>query len=82
MSSATHQVNRLNHEKRDKAVLTADNNEETFKRPAVQSLQLMKPSLSLTSLPPQSPKETSNDASNERPYNSLKVNFKFQCFRH
>lgn len=35
---------------------------------------LMKPSLSLTSLPPQSPKEASDEAQSvERPYNSLKV---------
>lgn len=38
-------------------------------------LSVMKPSLSLTSLPPQSPKEkTLESISNtERPYNSLKV---------
>lgn len=41
---------------------------------------LMKPSLSLTSLPPQSPKEVSDEAQSvERPYNSLKVS-KFVCF--
>lgn len=35
---------------------------------------LMKPSLSLTSLPPQSPKETGDETQSlERPYNSLKV---------
>lgn len=37
---------------------------------------LMKPSLSLTSLPPQSPKEASDETQIkliERPYNSLKV---------
>lgn len=38
-------------------------------------LNFMKPSLSLTSLPPQSPKEHSNESTSntERPYNSLKV---------
>ena len=42
-------------------------------------LNLMKPSLSLTSLPPQSPKEHSNETSSttERPYNSLKVRILF-----
>lgn len=44
---------------------------EKFKKPTLKLLNL-KPSLSLTSLPPQSPKEPSNDGSSERPYNSLK----------
>ena len=36
---------------------------------------LLKPSLSLTSLPPQSPKEQAHETTSntERPYNSLKV---------
>lgn len=39
---------------------------------------LMKPSLSLTSLPPQSPREASDDTQSlERPYNSLKVSKPF-----
>jgi hypothetical protein len=46
---------------------------EKCKKSVVPSLHLMKPSLSLTSLPPQSPKEPTNDGANERPYNSLKV---------
>lgn len=47
-----------------------------FKKPHLKLFNcLMKPSLSLTSLPPQSPKEASDEAhSVERPYNSLKVN--------
>lgn len=47
---------------------------EVLKRRS-QLLNIMKPSLSLTSLPPQSPKEQSNETttSTERPYNSLKV---------
>lgn len=42
-------------------------------------LNVMKPSLSLTSLPPNSSKETCNETNvtAERPYNSLKV-----CFLH
>lgn len=52
---------------------------EPFKKPHLKLFNcLMKPSLSLTSLPPQSPKEVSDEAhSAERPYNSLKVNI---CF--
>lgn len=75
MSSATQQVNRLDHERTEGAVQSTQNNngKEKSKKSVVPSLQLMKPSLSLTSLPPQSPKETSIDGSNERPYNSLKV---------
>lgn len=47
---------------------------EDFKKPFLKSLNLMKPSLSLTSLPPQSPKEpVTESSSTERPYNSLKV---------
>lgn len=48
---------------------------EKFKKPHLKLFNcLMKPSLSLTSLPPQSPKETSDEAQSvERPYNSLKV---------
>lgn len=50
------------------------NSGEKLKSPVEKSLNLMKPSLSLTSLPPpHSPKEPSNEDSNERPYNSLKV---------
>lgn len=47
-----------------------------FKKPHLKLFNcLMKPSLSLTSLPPQSPKEASDEAQLvERPYNSLKVN--------
>lgn len=49
---------------------------EHFKKPFLKSLNLMKPSLSLTSLPPQSPKEpVTESSSTERPYNSLKVRF-------
>jgi hypothetical protein len=51
---------------------------EKFKKPHLKLFNnVMKPlSLSLTSLPPQSPKEASDDAQSvERPYNSLKVNF-------
>lgn len=57
---------------------------EKFKKPHLKLFNcLMKPSLSLTSLPPQSPKEANDDAQSvERPYNSLKVifrvNFKIQ----
>lgn len=48
--------------------------EEIFKKPFLKSLNLMKPSLSLTSLPPQSPKEpVPESSSTERAYNSLKV---------
>jgi hypothetical protein len=50
----------------------------TFKKPHLKLFNnVMKPlSLSLTSLPPQSPKEASDEAQSvERPYNSLKVNF-------
>jgi hypothetical protein len=48
---------------------------EKFKKPHLKLFNcLMKPSLSLTSLPPQSPKEASDEAQSvERPYNSLKV---------
>jgi hypothetical protein len=49
---------------------------EKFKKPHLKLFNcLMKPSLSLTSLPPQSPKEPSDEAQSsvERPYNSLKV---------
>jgi hypothetical protein len=47
---------------------------EAFKKPFLKSLNLMKPSLSLTSLPPQSPLEPAHESSStERPYNSLKV---------
>ncbi|CRK97999.1 CLUMA_CG011368, isoform A [Clunio marinus] len=47
---------------------------ENFKKPHLKLFNcLMKPSLSLTSLPPQSPKETSDETQSvERPYNSLK----------
>lgn len=46
-----------------------------FKKPHLKMLNLMKPSLSLTSLPPQSPKEQNEDTTSTiRPYNSLKVN--------
>lgn len=50
---------------------------EKFKKPHLKLFNcLMKPSLSLTSLPPQSPKETSDETQLvERPYNSLKVRF-------
>lgn len=46
-----------------------------FKKPHMKLFNcLMKPSLSLTSLPPQSPKEASDETQSvERPYNSLKV---------
>lgn len=44
-----------------------------FKRPHLKMLNLMKPSLSLTSLPPQSPKDSVDETNRERPYNSLKV---------
>jgi hypothetical protein len=47
---------------------------EILKKPFLKSLNLMKPSLSLTSLPPQSPHEPTHESSStERPYNSLKV---------
>lgn len=48
---------------------------ERLKKPHLKLFNcLMKPSLSLTSLPPQSPKEISDEAQSvERPYNSLKV---------
>lgn len=53
---------------------TAAAAEENFKKPFLKSLNLMKPSLSLTSLPPQSPKEpVPESSSTERAYNSLKV---------
>lgn len=53
---------------------TAAAGEENFKKPFLKSLNLMKPSLSLTSLPPQSPKEpVPESSSTERAYNSLKV---------
>lgn len=47
---------------------------EQFKKPHLKLFNcLMKPSLSLTSLPPQSPKEASDETQSvERPYNSLK----------
>lgn len=47
-----------------------------FKKPHMKLFNcVMKPSLSLTSLPPQSPKEASDETQSvERPYNSLKVN--------
>lgn len=50
-------------------------NGEKLKKPHLKLFNcLMKPSLSLTSLPPQSPKENSDEAQSvERPYNSLKV---------
>jgi hypothetical protein len=51
---------------------------EKFKKPHLKLFNnVIKPlSLSLTSLPPQSPKEASDEAQSvERPYNSLKVNF-------
>jgi hypothetical protein len=54
---------------------------EVFKRPHLKMLNLMKPSLSLTSLPPQSPKEPAESStSTERPYNSLKVNIEQTIF--
>lgn len=48
---------------------------EVLKKPHLKLFNcLMKPSLSLTSLPPQSPKETADETQLvERPYNSLKV---------
>ena len=53
---------------------TTPEGEENFKKPFLKSLNLMKPSLSLTSLPPQSPKEPVPESlSTERAYNSLKV---------
>jgi hypothetical protein len=53
---------------------------EKFKKPHLKLFNcLMKPSLSLTSLPPQSPKEASDETQSvERPYNSLKVSLKFE----
>lgn len=57
---------------------TSSSTGENFKKPFSKSLNLMKPSLSLTSLPPQSPKEpVPESSSTERPYNSLKV--KLNC---
>lgn len=49
--------------------------EKPFKKPHLKLFNcLMKPSLSLTSLPPQSPKEAADETQSvERPYNSLKV---------
>lgn len=46
-------------------------------------LNLIKPSLSLTSLPPQSPKEHANESTSttERPYNSLKVGISFKMLK-
>jgi hypothetical protein len=71
--------NQLNESRQHEAA-NANNNETSsnasgdgFKRPHLKMLNLMKPSLSLTSLPPQSPKEPNEDTNPERPYNSLKV---------
>lgn len=52
---------------------------EKLKKPHLKLFNcLMKPSLSLTSLPPQSPKEASDETQSvERPYNSLKVIYTF-----
>lgn len=54
--------------------------EKPFKKPHLKLFNcLMKPSLSLTSLPPQSPKEAADETQSvERPYNSLKVNKLFK----
>lgn len=76
MKSATQQIDKKEHDMatdHKSCLVPSTSGGENFKKPTINSLQLMKPSLSLTSLPPQSPKEPSNGASNERPYNSLKV---------
>lgn len=53
--------------------------DKQFKKPHMKLFNcVMKPSLSLTSLPPQSPKEASDEMQQvERPYNSLKVKTSF-----
>lgn len=62
----TDQTLNLNH--------VVNKNGGNCKKTSLPTLQLMKPSLSLTSLPPQSPNELiTNEGSNERAYNSLKV---------
>lgn len=54
---------------------TQSSADKHFKKPHMKLFNcVMKPSLSLTSLPPQSPKEASDETQSvERPYNSLKV---------
>lgn len=63
------------HESIDAQAAHSSSGEQQFKKPHPKLFNhLMKPSLSLTSLPPQSPKEVSDEAQSvERPYNSLKV---------
>lgn len=63
------------HESSDAQAAQSSTAEQQFKKPHPKLFNhLMKPSLSLTSLPPQSPKEVSDEAQSvERPYNSLKV---------
>lgn len=58
----------------DPSTSSTTTGDKNFKKPFLKSLNLMKPSLSLTSLPPQSPKEpVPESSSTERAYNSLKV---------
>lgn len=73
-TSENQQSTSKEHETSDAPVAHSSTTEQQFKKPHPKLLnQLMKPSLSLTSLPPQSPKEVSDEAQSERPYNSLKV---------